>query len=133
MLEHTGIRVRDLELARRFYTEGLGLRSVRTERTATGGRWERLEDPSTGATLELNLYPDSTTYREGDELDHLAFRVEDVADQIELLVRLGGRIRVPLTEEDGVRLAFVSDPDGVWIKLFEGRTSDQPPTSRPMD
>ncbi|HEV2519293.1 MAG TPA: VOC family protein [Thermoplasmata archaeon] len=133
MLEYTGIRVRDLDRSRRFYTEGLGLRSVRTQRTSAGGRWERLEDPVSGAVLELNLYPDSAVYREGDELDHLAFRVDDLDEQLERAVRAGGVLRIPATEEGGVRLLFLTDPDGVWIKLFERRSSDEPPTSRPME
>ncbi|HEV2166532.1 MAG TPA: VOC family protein [Thermoplasmata archaeon] len=133
VLDHTGIRVRDLERSRRFYVEGLGLRSVRSRRTASGGRWERLEDPETGAALELNVYPDNRTFREGDELDHLAFRVDGLSGEIERLVRLGGQLKVPETEEDGVRLAFVADPDGVWIKLFERSAPDEPPTSRPME
>jgi lactoylglutathione lyase len=133
MLEYTGIRVRDLDRARRFYTEGLGLRSVRTQRTSAGGRWERLEDPVSGAALELNFYPDSPTFREGDELDHLAFRVDRLTEQIERLVKLGARIRIPETEEGGTRLAFVTDPDGVWIKLFERSASDEAPTSRSME
>jgi lactoylglutathione lyase len=133
VLEYTAIRVRDLDRSRRFYTDGLGLRPAGSRRTATGGRWERLEDPESGAVLELNHYPDSPAYREGDELDHLAFRVDDVTAQVDRLVRLGGELRVPVTEEDGLRLAFVSDPDGVWIKLFERRRSDEAPTSRPME
>ncbi|MCI4360883.1 MAG: VOC family protein, partial [Thermoplasmata archaeon] len=66
MLEYTGVRVRDLDRARRFYTEGLGLRSIRKGRMAAGGLWEEMEDPESHHLLELNFYPDHPPYREGD-------------------------------------------------------------------
>jgi glyoxylase I family protein len=133
VLEYAGIRVRDLDRSRRFYTEGLGLVSVATGRMAAGGIWEMLKDPETGAQIELNFYPDSPVYREGDELDHLGFRVTDLAGTIRTLVGLGARVRIPEFNEGGVRLAFLSDPDGVWIELFDRGSADQPPTSRPME
>ena len=133
MLEYVGIRVRDLERARRFYTEGLGLVPVSSGRMAAGGVWETLKDPESGALLELNFYPDSPVYREGDELDHLGFRVTDIAGTIQRLVALGARVRIPPFDEGGVRLVFLSDPDGVWIELFDRGSADQPPTSRPME
>lgn len=130
MLVYTGIRVRDLARARRFYVDGLGLRFTRSGRMASGGAWEELEDPTSGAVLELNFYPDEPPYREGDELDHLGFQVGDVARTIERLKGLGARVRIPPFEEGGMRLAFLSDPDGVWIELYESLDADTAPTSR---
>lgn len=133
MLEYTGIRVRDLDRSRRFYCEGLGLVSVETGRMAAGGHWEELRDPESGARLELNYYPDNPPYREGDELDHLGFVVEDVASAISRLRALGARVRIPPFQEGGDRLAFLSDPDGVWVELSEHITGDSPPTSQALD
>ena len=130
MLEYTGIRVRDLERSVRFYTEGLGLRVGPDGRMAAGGQWQELRDPESGAVLELNFYPGQPPYREGDELDHLGFRVDDLAASIARLERLGGRLRIPPFSEGDVRLAFLSDPDGVWVELYERRTEELPPTSR---
>jgi catechol 2,3-dioxygenase-like lactoylglutathione lyase family enzyme len=133
MLEYTGIRVRDLARARRFYCDGLGLRFLAEGRMAAGGRWEDLEDPQSHQRLELNYYPDDPPYREGDELDHLGFVVGDVAGTIQRLEALGARVRIPPFEEHGVRLAFLSDPDGVWLELNQYLRSDEAPTSRPME
>ncbi|HEY6237954.1 MAG TPA: VOC family protein [Thermoplasmata archaeon] len=130
MLEYTGIRVRDLDRARRFYTEGLGLRSIRKGRMAAGGVWEELEDPESHHLLELNFYPDAPPYREGDELDHLGFRVDHLGESIDRLVALGAKVRIPAFEDSGVRLAFLSDPDGVWLELFERLEADGAPTSQ---
>ncbi|MCI4332628.1 MAG: VOC family protein [Thermoplasmata archaeon] len=133
MLEYTGIRVRDLERSRRFYTTGLGLVAGKTGRMAAGGVWLELTDPESRAVLELNFYPDQPPYREGDELDHLGFLVRDLDASIRQLTELGARVRIPPFREGQDRLAFLSDPDGVWIELSERVASDEPPTSHAME
>jgi catechol 2,3-dioxygenase-like lactoylglutathione lyase family enzyme len=129
VLEYTGIRVRDLERSRGFYTAGLGLVAGRTGRMAAGGVWQELIDPESHAVLELNFYPDQPPYREGDELDHLGFRVQDLDGTVRRLTGLGARIRIPPFRDGEERLAFLSDPDGVWIELSESSGPDSPPTS----
>ncbi|MCI4326442.1 MAG: VOC family protein [Thermoplasmata archaeon] len=129
MLEYTGIRVRDLERSRQFYTAGLGLVAGRTGRMAAGGVWLELTDPDSHAILELNFYPGEPPYREGDELDHLGFRVADLDGAVLRLTGLGARVRIPAFKEGESRLAFLSDPDGVWIELTEPGGPDAPPTS----
>ena len=130
MLEYTGIRVRDLDRSLRFYTEGLGLRAGPKGRMAAGGIWQELHDPDSGAVLELNYYPGEPQYREGDELDHLGFQVVDLDASIQRLTALGACVRIRPFLDAGTRLAFLSDPDGVWIELYEQRAEDVPPTSR---
>jgi lactoylglutathione lyase len=130
VLEYTGIRVRDLDRAMRFYTEGLGLRPGARGRMAAGGVWQELRDPESGAVLELNYYPGDPPYREGDELDHLGFRVTDLKTTAARLTALGAKVRIPPFSEGSARLAFLSDPDGVWIELYERPDDDVPPTSR---
>jgi catechol 2,3-dioxygenase-like lactoylglutathione lyase family enzyme len=129
-LEYTGIRVRDLARSVRFYTEGLGLKVGPTGRMAAGGVWQELKDPVTDAVLELNYYPGDPPYREGDELDHLGFRVNDLDSVLARLVRLGARVRIPPFTEANERLAFLSDPDGVWVELCERGAEEVPPSSR---
>ena len=130
-LEYTGIRVRDLARSVRFYTEGLGLRVGPAGRMRAGGSWQELIDPVTGAVLELNYYPGEPPYREGDELDHLGFRVQDLDACVARLLAMGARVRIPAFEEGNERLAFLSDPDGLWVELYERRSEEVPPTSRP--
>jgi lactoylglutathione lyase len=130
VLEYVGIRVRDLDRSRRFYTEGLGLRPMSTGRMAAGGIWETLEDPQTKVQLELNFYPGSPPFREGDELDHLGFRVEDLDATVARLKALGAKIRIPVFREGNERLVFLSDPDGIWVELWEGFAPEEPPASR---
>jgi len=133
VLEYTGIRVRDLERSKRFYCEGLGLRVNSSGRMAAGGLWVTLEDPTNGAQLELNYYPDAPPYREGDELDHLGFQVESVDLVLDKLKGLGAKVRIPAFREGDERLAFLSDPDGIWIEVWERAAPDEPPASRSGD
>jgi catechol 2,3-dioxygenase-like lactoylglutathione lyase family enzyme len=130
VFEYVGIRVRDLERSTRFYCDGLGLRPGPSGRMAAGGTWRELVDPTTRAVLELNFYPGDPPYREGDELDHLGFRVVDLEAAVARLTALGARVRIPPFAEGTDRLAFLSDPDGVWIELYEVPADDLPPTSR---
>ena len=97
---------------------------------AAGGVWEELVDPETHAVLELNFYPDKPPYREGEELDHLGFRVTDLDTTLTRLQTLGARVRIPPFREGEERLAFVSDPDGIWLELYETPGALTSPTSR---
>jgi glyoxylase I family protein len=133
VLEYVGIRVRDLDRSRRFYTEGLGFRPRSSGRMAAGGIWETLEDPDSKAQLELNFYPDAPPFREGDELDHLGFKVEGLDAAVARLKALGAKVRIPPFREGPERLVFLSDPDGIWIELWEAEAPEEPPASRGGD
>ena len=129
--EYTGVRVRNLARAVRFFTEGLGLKVGVAGRMAAGGLWQELYDEETHAILELNYYPGDPPFRTGDELDHLGFRVSELDEVVERLVGLGARLEIPPFEEGDMRLVFLSSPDGIWVELYERRTVEEPPTSRP--
>lgn len=130
-LEYTGVRVRNLPRAVKFFTEGLGLKVGPAGRMAAGGLWQELHDPETKAILELNYYPGDPPFRIGDELDHLGFRVTDLEATVRRLVALGARVEIPAFDEGEMRLVFLSDPDGLWVELYERRPVEEPPTSRP--
>ncbi len=119
---YTGIRVRDLDRSIRFYTEGLGMElRGRRKIPRTGGENVDLATPGSDRILELNWYPRVgmvKQYRKGDELDHMAFRVEFMKAAIEHLARHGGRTTVPPFREGESWVAFVADPDGIWIELL---------------
>jgi catechol 2,3-dioxygenase-like lactoylglutathione lyase family enzyme len=120
-LYYTGIEVRDLDRSLKFY-KFLGLKVKRRGTMAHGGKWVQLTDPSTKQMLELNWYPKRSRfyekYRNGSELDHIGFIVDDAVKWYRLLLSRGAR---PAAKPFGDRwetLAYVKDPDGVWVELI---------------
>jgi len=89
-LYYAGIQVRDIRKSLRFY-RFLGLRVSHRGTMPHGGKWVHLVDPSSKQRLELNWYPKGSRfyekYRNGSELDHIGFIVDDAAKWFRLLVR----------------------------------------------
>ncbi|MCL4318271.1 MAG: VOC family protein [Candidatus Thermoplasmatota archaeon] len=125
-LVYCGLRVREIERSVRFYTEGLGLREVHRGKMNHGGVFIELEDLTSHQRIELNWYPSDSKfnvpYREGEELDHLGFDVDDVHGCIRKLVALGGSLAIEPWIEKGTNsdylIGYVKDPDGIWIEVF---------------
>ncbi len=121
---YTGIRVRDLDRSLDFYTRVMGMRvQFRFSIRETGGKIAVLKSPRGSQRLELNWYPPKgihRRYRNGDELDHLAFYVRDLDA---FLREYKGEFKLamrPFDEGNG-RLAFITGPDGEWIELMSPR------------
>lgn len=119
---YTGIRVRNLQRALRFYTRVMGMKPHLKGRMAHGGVWVELKSPGSTQRLELNYYPRGSKFYErfhgGSELDHLAFWVGDVDKKYDELLAGGARRAVDPFPEGKYRFAFVKDPDGIWIELI---------------
>jgi len=105
----------------------MGMRETVKGRMNVGGVFVQLESPrarrsSRRQMLELNCYPPKAKYYErydsGSELDHLAFWARDVDEEFRRIVLMGAGIAVKPFSETGYRLAFVKDPDGIWIELI---------------
>jgi catechol 2,3-dioxygenase-like lactoylglutathione lyase family enzyme len=128
-LYYSGIEVRDLKKSVRFY-RSLGLKVRKRGTMPHGGKWVHLLDPSTDQQLELNWYPKGSRfyrpYRNGSELDHIGFIVDDAVAWYNLLIKRGARPAAePFGDEDET-LAYVKDPDGIWIELIgPGRKSQK--------
>jgi lactoylglutathione lyase len=106
----------------RFYTEVLGLEFER-RRTIPENHAEIafVKDPVTGARIELTHWDGKDTFEPGEQLDHLAFEVPDL-DRFLLKVRAKDVTvaKEPFRLAGGSgRLAFILDPNDVWIELIE--------------
>jgi len=124
-LDHTMIRVANLEKSLDFYTRILGMEVLRNT-DYPAGRFTNVfigfgpENITT--TLELTHNWDQTEpYDKGKAYGHLAFNVDNVVAAMEYLESEGVTIRSPAKPMNhGTRmLGFVEDPDGYVIELNE--------------
>ncbi|MCI4330410.1 MAG: VOC family protein [Thermoplasmata archaeon] len=119
---HTSITVQNIDASLQFYTGVLGLEFER-RRAIPENRAEIafVRDPESGARVELTHWEGKEKIEAGEQLDHLAFEVPDL-DAFLVRARASG-VRVakePYQLRGGTsRLAFVLDPDDVWIELIE--------------
>lgn len=132
---YTGIRVRGLKRSIEFYTKTMGMKEVQRGRMRAGGTYVQLKSGGSAQALELNYYPPGKRfceeYAEGSELDHLAFWCEDVRRSYEKVLAGGATSAVGPWDEGDCALAFVRDPDGVWIELIGKKAQRKPQKSDP--
>jgi catechol 2,3-dioxygenase-like lactoylglutathione lyase family enzyme len=87
-----------------------------------GGEFVQLRKPGSRQKLELNYYPRRNRfyepYRRGTEMDHIGFWDEDVDRTYSKLIAKGARRAVAPFSNGRERLAYVKDPDGIWIEFF---------------
>lgn len=119
---YVGIRVIDLQKSIDFYTKLLGMKVAGRGKTEeTKGETVALTSKEGGFVLELNYYekdsPYNTKYVVGEDLDHLAFGVEDL-DKALKEARAAGHQTVLEIKAGGSRWAYIEDPNGIWIELF---------------
>jgi lactoylglutathione lyase len=120
---YTGIRVKDLEESIRFYREALGFYVVlKGKMVAHEGTYVHMRTPTGKQTLELNYYPKTSKFYEeyvnGSEFDHVGLYVSDVRGQYERLIKLGYDPAVEPFSQGSWVLAFVRDPNGIWLELI---------------
>jgi lactoylglutathione lyase len=120
---YVGIRVTNLQRSIDFYTKILGMKVTGGGKVKqTKGETVNLESEKGGFSLELNYYeegsPYNTKYIVGEGLDHLAFRVDDLTRTLKE-AKMSGHPVVLEIEADGNRWAYIEDPDGIWIELFQ--------------
>ncbi len=119
---YTGIRVKDLAESVRFYKQVLGLKEVgKGTVSETKGQTVSLVAEEGGPVLELNYYEKGsrfdTEYKSGEELDHLAFQVDDLDKALSEASRVGYRLALDMKTPTS-RWAYIRDPNGIFIELF---------------
>jgi lactoylglutathione lyase len=124
-LSYSGIRVQNLERSLKFYTELFGLKEVGRgdHRKHGAGLYVLLRDGKSGQKLELNWYPEgsvhATPYTPGEGLDHIAFVVDDLEAAYKELLAKGVEPTNIDPSSTGGWLAYLKDPDGNWIELYQ--------------
>lgn len=137
-LHHCGLVVSDLERARWFYGQVLGMEEVPRPRNFTfAGAWFR------AANTELHLitaadttapagFPDPGGGKQTGLALHFALEVDDVyALKAHLKEQGASIVSGPLPRGDGAYQLFVEDPDGHLIEFFQWIDSGEGAPERP--
>lgn len=90
LFRHFAIRTHNLEAARRFYEDGLGLRFV-DYRPGTREAMD-LSDGVVNLTLIQYSGPPRTALEEGTEFIHLGFLVDDLATTYQNFIKIGANV-----------------------------------------
>lgn len=121
---HTMIRVGDLQRSIRFYTEGLGMKLLRTtdrpeQKYSLAFVGYDSEDHT--AVLELTYNYGVDRYELGDAFGHIAIAVSDAAAACDRIRAAGGQVTRDAGPVKGgsTIIAFVADPDGYKIELIQ--------------
>jgi catechol 2,3-dioxygenase-like lactoylglutathione lyase family enzyme len=110
-VHHVSLNVRDLEQARAFYLDVLGLTALARPDLGFPGLWL-----ATGAQeIHLMQVPDGDAWAG----QHFAFRVEAIDDAVAELTQKGVRVSAPRQIPGGGCQAFFRDPSGNLIELNE--------------
>ena len=122
-IDHIAIISSDYQKAKDFYVDKLGFKVKReVERKDRDDFIITLEAPN-GILIELFIEknpPRRVTRPEAAGLRHLAFRVQDIEKSVEKLNKKGietEEIRIDL--QNGKRMTFFMDPDGLPLELHE--------------
>lgn len=123
-LLHTMLRVGNLELSVKFYTEVLGMRLLRRNDFPEGRftlAFLGYEDEATGTVLELTHNWDTAAYDLGNAYGHIAIEIDDIYACCEEVRQKGGKVvREPGPMKHGSTvIAFVEDPDGYKIEFIQ--------------
>jgi lactoylglutathione lyase len=119
---YTGIRVKDLKQSVDFYTRILEMKEVgRSKIEQNKGEVVSLSTHEGGPVLELNYYekgsPFNSEYVAGEDMDHLAFQVDDLDKALAEANRAGYPVALEM-KTGASRWAYIKDPNGIFIELF---------------
>lgn len=122
-IDHIAIISSDYKKAKDFYVDKLGFKVKReVERKDRDDFIITLEAPN-GIEIELFIEknpPRRVTRPEAAGLRHLAFRVQDIEESVEKLNKKGIETEeIRIDPQNGKRMTFFMDPDGLPLELHE--------------
>ncbi len=128
-LDHVTITVSDMEKSVYFYRELLGLEVI-GQLEQEDGLFVFLKAGEYGM-IELFAFEKQGVPFKEDKIEdiglkHLALTVENVDQIFERLEGAGIEVIMRPQSRDGVRQAFVADPDGISVELMEGELKLEP-------
>jgi lactoylglutathione lyase len=119
-LLHTSITVKNMDESIAFYSDVLGMTlASRREIKQNNAEIAFLETKGTNHRIELTWWKDKKDYAEGDQLDHMAFGVNNLESTVESMRARGVEIAKEPYSLGSSRIAFIKDPNGIWLELIE--------------
>jgi glyoxylase I family protein len=117
-LHHVAVCVTDIDRAKRFYSEVLGLREVARPDFPFAGAWYELPN---GTQIHLIVHDATLTMRRSRTIDsrdgHLALRVPSHAEALAHLQQHGVEVlSLPMNKTAWAQL-YIADPDGNIVEL----------------
>ncbi len=129
-IDHTMLRVSDLDKTLDFYVRILGMKVLRQNEYPEGkftNTFIGYQGEDDGTTIELTYnWDQGEPYDRGNAWGHIALKVDDVYAASEYLKSEGVEFtKEPSPMKSGTRiLAFIKDPDGYPIELNEPLSKD---------
>lgn len=132
---YTGLRVRNLNEAVEFFTKMMGMKvQARIPAPWNKGEFVNLVTGDGKHWLELNWYADDSPvagpFKEGEELDHLGFEVDDLQAALERLKQGGYPTLIGPTKAGNWDFAFVKGIERIWLDVYHitrpGKKKSQP-------
>ena len=122
-IHHVAIICSDYARSKAFYTRVLGLPVLAEAYREARDSWKLDLALPDGGQLELFSFPSPPprpSYPEACGLRHIAFEVDDVAAAAAHMQTLGVVVEpIRVDESTGRRFAFLADPDGLPLELYE--------------
>jgi lactoylglutathione lyase len=119
-LLHTSITVKNMDASIDFYTKVMGMKlRARREIKENDAEIAFLDIDGTNHEIELTWWKKKTEYADGDQLDHMAFEVEDLGRSIEMMRAMKVEVAKEPYSLGSSRIAFIKDPNGIWLELIE--------------
>ncbi|WP_407333662.1 VOC family protein [Enterovibrio sp. 27052020O] len=122
-VHHVALIVSDIERAKSFYLDVLGLRLLAENYREDRDSWKVDVELPDGRQLELFTFsssPERPSYPEAQGLRHLAFQCDDIDSAVQHLKK--NKIECEPIRIDPYTLArftFFSDPDGLPLELYD--------------
>lgn len=120
---HTSITVKNMNETITFYRDKLGFDLLsRREIPENKAEIAFVGTKESNHTIELTFWREKSDYASGDELDHIALGVQNLDEILPRLRSEGVTIaKEPYMVSGSTRrIAFIKDPNGIWIELIEG-------------
>jgi lactoylglutathione lyase len=121
-IDHASITVKNMDESIDFYCKTLGLKFVsRREIPENRAEIAFVSGSKDNIGIELTFWKEKKDWTDGDQLDHIAFIVDDVRKVVEDLRGKGVEIAKEPYSLKGSKstLAFVKDPNGIWLELIQ--------------